>query len=217
MKILVNDVPDLLEAEADSTLGRLLAEVQDWARNQGLVITSFELDGEVLTLERQRDLAAAGLDGWGELHVSTCLPERLAADTLQGLDDMLDRLERNHRAAGEEIQRGRREEGLRGLADGIEGWQLLQHTLGQILALLGLDPGATEAAGEPLARRIARLSGVLRDTDEAVTSSDYVALGDLLEYELAPMVTDWRAVVRDLIARVEQRLDAPAAGPTDPN
>jgi hypothetical protein len=63
--------------------------------------------------------------------------------------------------------------------------------------------------GEGVCRAAAAFRSVLKELERALENADYVLLGDLLTYELAPVLTRWEAIV---LAADEHLRRSPTAG-----
>jgi hypothetical protein len=76
--------------------------------------------------------------------------------------------------------------------DLVQGLELFTQILAVVETHLQVDFAATTFRGESLADAVSRLNGVFAEMVQAQERCDLVFLADILEYELAPSLEQWR-------------------------
>ncbi|ANA41227.1 MULTISPECIES: hypothetical protein [Geobacter] len=86
----------------------------------------------------------------------------------------------------------------------LGGFDMLIRALADVAFVLGVDFSTTPAGDVTLERFVGQLNTLLQETMAAQQRKDWVLIADLLEYELAPHLGQWRelfAALGDTAAR----------------
>jgi len=123
------------------------------------------------------------------------------AERLDQVLTVLDEIDRVQQQTADLIRQSRLGEAMKLLDACFKAWGEVRTCLQQCAAALGTDLDTLEVDGRPAAEVFAALGEQLKSVRDALTSKDYVSLADVLGYEMADSVRDWRAVVRQLRAQ----------------
>lgn len=86
----------------------------------------------------------------------------------------------------------------------LGGFDMLIRALADVAFVLGVDFSTTPVGNVTLERFVSQLNTLLQETMAAQQRKDWVLIADLLEYELAPHLEQWRelfAALGDKAAR----------------
>ena len=76
--------------------------------------------------------------------------------------------------------------------------------LNGVLQLMRIDPESVELSKGTAASLMNGMVDQLREIKETLENQDYVRLADLFEYELRPMLEDWRQLIANLTESLDQ-------------
>jgi hypothetical protein len=185
-----------------TTFKELLDSLSRAASEQRRVIVSVKLDGVALSREMQAKLQGETLPSEGRLDIGTVDRQHLAVDTLSDLLESLTPLERAHQEAAELVIGARYKDAMGKFKECFEGWARIMKGVGTIAAGAGVDLGALQADGRPLAPGIQKIQEALSNFKEAFDRTDVVRLGDLTQYDLKPLLTGCRSMLEALRQRI---------------
>lgn len=200
MDILVNGQRDLVSVDPGSGLQDTLHQLRDWVRGEGLAILQVTLDGEAVTVDLDAGRASETVDAYQSLNLQVGRPADLAVSVLEGLRQMLPKLETSMREAAGAFGRGKPDFALARFPQILEAWEAVLGSVGQVCALCSVPMDAVSRVVTP--ERQASLKDAVLRTKQAFDDADFVSLADLLEYELAPMTGDWAGILGELQALV---------------
>ena len=201
LQIFVNDLPCPVEA-APQTWGDLLANLDDRAAGEGLLLTSARFDGVDEPSFREPEMTARRLSDVGRVDVETATPGAFLRRCL------LESIEPLSRAADLAVTLGEQYRG-RELASCHDGLTLLAGELRGLTALVGmlegplqLDLSAFMPQGTTSAQQMEELGAALDAIVMAQESEDWLTVADVLEYDLEPAIRRWV----ELLTLVAERL-----------
>ncbi len=199
MLITMNDQTLAADFSHLANLEELLAEIHDKHLPAGQHLYQVHLNGEFFSERYPGEARYFGIHEIERLEVKT-LPEAEMVRTIlkeavgQGgiLAQAVAKCAHLFRVAPEE-------EANRCFAQVLEALQWLLHTgEGGVQALLRESAGALP---DPQARSgfFAHLQKLLTDMEELAVQEDYIMLADLMEFELHPLVEQWRTLILNLV------------------
>lgn len=168
----VRELVELLEREL-SQLNRCILEVS--------------VDGERVAEWRSDKVLARPLSGCSSLSFTTVPVEKLALDGMDTLREYMGVIRENIVACAMELRMGRPAAGLL-MGSVFDGLIEVVRTA-EAVAGAGARYGL-ELFGAGVDRYFGPLAGRLEELDSARTSEDTVAMADILEYEIGPLVTE---------------------------
>ena len=185
MQVLVNGHDDGT-IDGSASLAEVIEHVRRELVPEGMVLTALELDGRELGA---LDPAATVIDAdaASTLAVRWGSPREIVAASRDAMGTWMERLERALTACAEHARRG--EEWSAGYVSCLDGFQTFVryvHPAGSVL----------EADGRGAAPSLAGVAADLRELEQAFVRKDDVGVADVLEYQLAALVHDWREYLR---------------------
>ena len=118
----------------------------------------------------------------------------MVADVLQDCCCYLDDLGRFLSATSSQFRIGDGVAANGSLAELVSGLGLLLQTIDAVSASLGPDFATSLPGNESLERLMSGLNAVLNEIVHAQERKDWVLIADLLEYELAPHLENWKGI-----------------------
>lgn len=196
-KILVNDVEQSTTL-TPATWGELLDQLDQTLAPQGEVVTVARFDGVEEPSFRKDDLAGRTLDDWATIEVSSDSPRAL-------LDACLIDAEKGVSAMGGavvrlgEMFRGHdlavANQGLAHVAEDLRALVSLTEALG---GPLGIELHQLQSDGRSVQEHLNGLGTMLESLVDAQQASDWLTVADILEYDLAPALSEWGAIFSTL-------------------
>lgn len=105
----------------------------------------------------------------------------LMKEVVESAIEYIDRVIIGIEGINEDFQRGREDRATNSIVQLIEGIQWLLHAI-----------EGTRAIHGDISIDIAGINPIFNQLVEALENADYVLLGDLLEYEIIPVVKEWQ-------------------------
>ncbi|MDI6795018.1 MAG: hypothetical protein QME81_19475 [bacterium] len=224
MEVKVNGRPLDVELEEENNLGEVLKGLTEWIARQGKGILHARLNGEVFpvmdkkiasmpledihTLELEiveREILPEGEEEMfaptESLDASTIIEQLMEIKT--HIPDLAGQLE----SVSISLTTG-------GQAQAMDLLQGVAKSIDEIITLLkntrrlfDLDYQLIQIGEQNIEDKIMDLKSLLAEIIITFENNDLVMLSDLLEYELAPMLSGWEEVLTILITEVEKRVN----------
>ena len=175
VKIILNE-NTFCEEDRSAALARLGALVNEIEQKK-LIVRSFKIDDVETEFAIEGSIDACQDAELVDLKVCP-LPE-LLREALDDAQEYLPRLSRGLRRVAEFFITGREGEGINIFLQALDGLQWFEQFSDTLAA------GVSDLPGD-LAGRLSRHRGSLADLLAAWENRDYLLIGDILEYELAP-------------------------------
>lgn len=201
MQINLNQQTQEFSTDGIGSFGELMNCIARNAEQEGSRVLQIRLNGEDITGRDRTHLAELPLDQIRELDVETGDPAVLARSTLYSVADFLESLLKELASTAELFRTGNFERSNQSFVRCLDGLQVFMHSLESCRRLLGLSfelmfvPTTQGGSEISIAENRRRLFEVLDAMIEAQTNQDWILLADLLEYELLPVLQDWRQVI----------------------
>jgi hypothetical protein len=207
MEILVDGEKDFEPPEGPVTLSAAIVEVCARVNEAGRAVLRITIDGAALSLDNfEEDLGEKSLSDAGLLEIQTESVLTLVASSIEELQEALSELPTICHQLAEVFQRGEAEEGFEKLPQLFDIWHAIKTREDQICRALHLEADRLTLDGATLPELHEGLNVELGKAVVALESQDTVALGDLLEYELAPKAEQESEIVGLLHDRLKERI-----------
>ena len=208
MDILVDGEKSFDGLEWTGTLSEVIVDVCDRLNDAGRAVLQISVDGDALSLDSfEEDLGEKALCEVSVLEIRSESVLTLVEATIEELQDVLPELPSVCHQLAEVFQRGEPKEGFEKLPQLLDIWHAIKTREDQICRALKLEPDLLVVDGASLPQLQAQLNEILGKTAVALETEDTVALGDLLEYELAPLAELEPEIVTTLCERLKERKD----------
>ena len=198
MSVMVDHENLEVESLGLLTVGQVLSHLQKDNR----LVVNLLIDGREPDFDRLPQVRQSPVDGH-TLFIETAEPREMA---LEVIAEVASQLREADRLKGEAVDLLQKPAGTVKAMEKLSGcfstWQNAQDSVVKIAKLLRIDLDAVRVEGGSLADLVAGFSSQLRQIRRALESRDFVALGDVLSYEMTETSTQWRAAlsaVRDII------------------
>lgn len=224
MEIRVNGKPLEVELEEEKTLGEIMDGLTRWVAEQGKIVFHVMLNGKTL-LATDQEAASISLEDIRTLELEIIEKEALSegdeamlmpTETLDATTILENMMEMKIHIPDLAAQL----EGVSiGLTTGgqVQAMDLLQgvtRSIDEMISLLkdtrrlfDLEYRSIQIGEQSIEDKIMNLKSLLAEIITAFENNDLVMLSDLLEYELAPMLSSWGEVMDVLITEVEKRVN----------
>lgn len=153
------------------------------------VIASIRLNGRELSEAEENALRAQRIEEVEDIEVQTSSPIDLAYQTLDTLEQYLDRIMLSIDRAAKHYRAKNYMSADTYFAKSIDGLDLFVQTIGGVKLALRIGLNQTVALTE------ATLVSIMNDLLDAKRQNNYLFLADLLEKDLIENLTDWRTKV----------------------
>lgn len=202
-RITLNGETIQVDPAGAETLSGLLKVISEERFGPDEVITEIAVNGESLGPEEAADLAAAPLAEISSISLATASsPRAKSAQLLSEMGEYLKRLTGGMSSLANTFRVGKPEEANTLLVDALSGLSAFVELLQTAKMLSRADLSDLALDGESMASMEEKLLGVLTDFKEGQEADDWVAVADLLEYELVPQLDWWKSFIPKMEAEL---------------
>jgi hypothetical protein len=198
VQLLIDDqIVDLPGDDIES----LLNAARQHLLPSGRVVVEVEVDGEKIdeqVMEADRSAVEAG----SQLSLRSADPAELAITVLEQVTEQLQTVETDQREVAELFQQDDQAGALERLSSVLQVWQQTQQAVTQCLEIAGVDIEQLNVQDEPATQVIDLLLEQMRSLRDSLSTSDTVAVADVLMYEWPHVIVKWDALVRELMQRI---------------
>ena len=194
------------EERKEGNLKEALDRIKEELKEKNLVVTKVLVDGKEIPLLQEVVWKERAVSEIEKVEVSSANPREL---TIAGVLDsltILPKINESLREAVRLIQTGSQEKGLNLLAEALEGLNWFNVVIQGVEKVLGIELSSFSIKGVDLLKKREELAEILRKALSSFQNRDFVNLGDLIEYELAPQIESWLEVIPDLIKEVDKKV-----------
>lgn len=197
-KIRVNDENLDVDQSGVTDVAGLLEKIKTARFEPGELIVSLIVDGEhvdVGSLETEgnpmpvSDIASVEI-------VTIKRPFEKAAELLRGMGEYLGRLSEGAGGVADKFRIGDEEEANTQLGKALDGLGVFTDLVETVKNLSRTDLSTiVDEAGESFSAKEDRLLKALKDMEVAQVNRDWVLVADILEYDIAPLMGEWRTLL----------------------
>lgn len=185
MQVLVNG-REVGTIAGSAPLGEVIEHLRRELLPAGTVLTSLELDGRELG-DLDPIATVVDADGAQTLAVRCGSPSEVVAASRESMGEWMGRLERALTACADRARRG--QEWSTDYVSCLDAFQTFVRYVHPAAPVL-------EAEGHGAAPSLAGVAGDLCELERAFVGKDDVGVADVLEYQLAALVHEWRDYLR---------------------
>jgi hypothetical protein len=198
INIQVNDENLALDLSDVTDLASLVKKIKSAKFEPGELIVSLTVDGE------RMDVGALETEGnptsvseISSVQIATIKrPFEKAAELLRGMGEYLGRLSEGVGGVADKFRIGSEEEANTLLGKALDGLGVFTELLETVKHLSKTDLSAiVDETGEILSGKETRLLKALKDLEAAQVNKDWVLVADILEYDVAPLIGEWRKLL----------------------
>jgi hypothetical protein len=198
MDITVNGAPHNMKVEPTNTLGQVYQELVQSLAQSGKVVSSVQVNGESLPGGRIWDLASSPISDIHTLELAIQEVDDMVRDTLASTDEHLENLVTEIEKTANMFRIGDELEAHQRLGTCISGLQWFLRALNTFQSFLHLDFTQMTLAQTTAEEAVQEFVPVVDDLLDAQSEGDVILMADLLEYELAPKLTQWKGFLPEL-------------------
>lgn len=187
-RLLVNDELQIL-GNAHETWGELLAWADRFSAERGLLVTAIRLDGVDQPSFREVGLSDRRLRAAAVVEIETSTPASLLAESLDEAISGVAGLRSHALAVAGHFRDGRVNFANIGLAELTQGLGTLVTLVDAVSAAMGIAIERVTLDGRAAVSRIEELGQPLAELTEAQKQPDWVAMADVLEFDLEPAIS----------------------------
>lgn len=189
-------------------LGDVIQSVENKMWSQGEVVCEIFVNGLALQEEDEARLSASNLSDIRELKVQSNRPDELVQKTLQSITQYLpDLLEETDSLAAKYREIEAQEVGPL-LSEVLEGFRWLTDAVFLIRSQLALWPEVEEVL-EDWKELEDKHSKALRELISSLEGNDQILVADVLEYDVADILEDWRRIIPQVLSALKGDKIAP--------
>ncbi len=195
MLIKLNGSDIELEVSGFNDLGELLEDIKKSRLSGKEFIADIVINGDEVPSEKFDNVLKSPLSEIELLEIKTANPRDVSLSTLKNLDPFLENLVTLLEQSADKFRMEKEEEANKFFISCVEGLQTFVGLLDKIKTLNVLDLTSITYESVPVSEKEDALLKVSNSLFDSQKSKDWVSLGDVLEYELVPIIKDWRAIL----------------------
>jgi len=205
MQILVNEHDVDIELNQERNLEELLVTIQDEVRKQDAtkLVVNIKVNGEEM-LSSQEDMSLINIDQIDTLEVITDDITKTAVNALTEIKLQLPQLSDAMVSISCLFQEGNREQALETFSKVCGEWRKIIQFFDSLAVVFMIDYSQLKINDKSFDKINEELLTLLTDTRTAIANDDMVMLSDLIEYELAPKISEETAVVENIIEYLQK-------------
>ena len=191
MRIFINGQPDLVSPEDNAAFGRIMVELRDFLRQNGLGLVSIAADGAPVTLEVEQQWQDKPVSEISELQVQARGLIDMGTELLGTIAKAITALQTDTAAIVEALRGGQAkvEEKLKRLFQDFDG---VQRGIVMVCNLTGLSLDTLKIDNTPFTQHVLQMAKTLQEVRNNLRNQDTYALSETLQYELQEQFPRWR-------------------------
>ncbi|MCD6257129.1 hypothetical protein J7J45_03580 [Candidatus Aerophobetes bacterium] len=207
MKIVIDGFEDLVIAEEDETLRQLLVQLDKWIRENNRVIVQIKLEGRCLSELDEKVVFDRKVREFKTLELFTANLWQWAIDSLEEIKVYLPEIAKKMEQVSLLIQQGDSKKAFSLLDRYIGLWERINQTLRTIEKIFALDYNKIFLKKNGDSYNMEELVQLLEEAKRAIGDNDFLALADILEYELAPRIREKKKLVEEIINTLKHQMN----------
>jgi len=207
MKIVIDGFEDLVIAEEDETLRQLLVQLDKWIRENNRVIVQIKLEGRSLSELDEKVVFDRKVREFKTLELFTANLWQWAIDSLEEIKVYLPEIAKKMEQVSLLIQQGDSKKAFSLLDRYIGLWERINQTLRTIEKIFALDYNKIFLKKNGDSYNMEELVQLLEEAKRAIGDNDFLALADILEYELAPRIREKKKLVEEIINTLKHQMN----------
>ena len=191
------------EQESDAVVGDIVDNIRGRLAANRRLLVGVRCDDRDAAGADIEPLLAEPLAQFQRVEFTTASADDLATDLLEQISGLLAETRPVQSEVVELLAQGSTARAMELLAGCLPIWSQSQEGLCRATEVLGLDLDTVPFEGAPVAEFICQLAEALSNLRDALESRDYVALADVLAYEMEPVTQRWERLNTALVAHAE--------------
>lgn len=204
LKIKVNNEEFEYDLGKYNILGDILKEVKSNQLGENDFISEIIINGENIVEEKRSGLEERPLSEITSLEINTDNPFDISLRVLANMDDFMGHLISLIGESADRFRLADEAEANKQFISCVEGLQTFVGVVDKVKSLNKLDFNNIIYESVPVAKRQAELLEVFSSLHDTQANKDWISVADLLEYELSPLVNDWKEILPLLTAELKK-------------
>ncbi|MBI5179040.1 MAG: hypothetical protein HZA04_07240 [Nitrospinae bacterium] len=196
MIIKLNDEDIQWNAQGQNTLGELIEEFVAKRFFKDEFINTLVVNGTVIPDAEMAPVRMKPLSDITTLQMTTETFRNVSVRALDSMSEYLDGLAGMVEQSADKFRMDDEVEANKYFISCVEGLQTFVGIIDKVKTLNGLDFGKMTHEGTSIGEKESALLGVLNSLFEIQMKKDWVSLADILEYELSPLIIEWKAILQ---------------------
>jgi hypothetical protein len=205
LKIVLNNEEIEHDVERFSTLGDLLQDLRQTRFGEKEFISAIAVNGEDVAEEKREGLENQPLGEITSLEINTDNPLDISLRVLTNMDEFLEHLAILINRCADKFRLEDETEANKHFVSCVEGLQTFVSVLDKVRSLNALDFNEVIFEGTPIAGSQEELLNIFNTLHDTQRNKDWVTVADLLEYELAPLILEWKEILPVISAELKER------------
>jgi hypothetical protein len=180
----------LAEKLGFTTVGQVLAHL----KKENRLVVHVLIDGREPDLNRLGQIKQSPLDGH-TVYIETAEPRQMALDVLQQVEKQLEECERLRADAVDLLHTNQSIKAMEKLSGCFGIWHHAEESVIKTAKLLRIDLERVVVDDKPFTQILDGFTSQLRAVKTALEDRDFVALTDVLAYEMDHTAAQWRAAI----------------------
>lgn len=195
MQILLDQQSIEMEQPDVSNLEQILLKIMSDYLKSGNIITRVRLNGMVYSEEKPHDAATIELSDIKTLEIDTMAADEIAWQFLENGGEQLDPIIESAQKVSELFRIADESEANDQYAELLETLRLFLRMVAEVKEVLDIDLAAIQFQNGTVEDRIHRLLEIMDQMLHVQEEDDWIMLADLLEYELSPLLEEWKSIL----------------------
>lgn len=195
MEILIDNQSIEMDTSGVNNLEEVLVKIMTEDVKPGSTITTVKLNGTVYSEKTPHDAVGVAISDIKTLEINTMGEEEIAWRFLENGVRQLDLLIQAAEKVSELFRIADEAEANEHYAQLLESLRLFLHVVDQVKEILNLDLSAIAFENDTVEQRFEKLSEVINEMLKVQEEEDWIMLADLIEYELMPLLEEWKSIV----------------------
>ncbi len=205
MIVKLNKIEVEIDTSGFATAGDLLESLKSNHLNPADFITSISLNGETVPEEKQEKLITKQLSEVELFEVDTDNPRDLSVRTLAKMDELVDSLTVMLEESADKFRVEDEKIANQYFINCVEALHTFADVIVKVKVLNSIDYTDIIYNSEPVSIKEEALQKVFSSLHEAQKSKDWISLADLVEYELLPVILEWKEIFPIISDTVKSR------------
>lgn len=186
LEVYVDEKHQPVPGGGDITLADVIEHVRGAVRDADRLIVSIARDGREMEEEELTAMLTLPAASMGRIDLLTRPARDVAGEVFEHAVALFDATQAPTAEAVDLLAQGQTVRAMEILAGNLRSWQTAHESVLHVVKLLSLDMDETA---------VERFRGTLSEVRDALLNRDFVALGDLLQYEAPAAIDQWRNAV----------------------
>ncbi|MFQ5431297.1 MAG: hypothetical protein ACE5EN_02170 [Nitrospinota bacterium] len=195
MKIILNNEEIEQEVDGFNTLGDLLENLKRSRFGDQEFISAISVNGDTIEDSKRAGLENRSISEITSLEISTDHPLDVSLRVLENMGEFLRHLVALINQSADKFRMDDETDANKYFVNCVEGLQTFVGVLDKVRSLNNLDLSLIQQGSVSAAEKQDELLKIFNSLHVTQTNRDWIAVADLLEYELAPLISDWKDIL----------------------